>query len=582
MNIFKTLLYTLFIFTSLLSSAETEILYLSGTGSDDTIEWDFMVTGGRKANEWSKISVPSNWELQGFGEYNYGHDMPKGDEKGIYKTTFHVPPHWADKTIFIVFQGSMTDTEVKINGQSAGPVHQGGFYSFSYNISDLIDIEGGNSLEVTVAKMSANESINMAERRSDYWVFGGIFRPVYLKAVPREHISWTAIDGRAEGQFIIIVYLQNIRRGDNIKAQIFDKSGRYVGQPMIGKITSGTEKISLSTTISQPQTWSAESPHLYYVGVTLNQGENVIHSIREQFGFRTFEVRDGEGLFLNGNRITLKGVNRHSFWPTTGRTLNYSLCLQDIQTMKEMNMNAVRMSHYPPDNYFLDLCDEYGLYVLDELAGWQKPPYDTPTGERLVKEMVMRDVNHPSILFWDNGNEGGWNTELDDEWDKYDPQLRRVLHPWELHGGVDTDHYENYRSTLNKLQQGHIFMPTEHLHGLYDGGLGAGLDDYWKAMWGHPLTGGMFLWVFADEGVVRTDLNGIIDTDGNHAPDGILGPFHEREASFYTIKEIWSPVYIESLDDLPAGFDVPLENRFDFINLNLCFFEWKLVNFVKP
>jgi hypothetical protein len=252
--------------------------------------------------------------------------------------------------------------------------------------------------------------------------------------------------------------------------------------------------------------------------------------------------------------------------------------------MKEMNMNAVRMSHYPPDKYFLDLCDEYGIYVLDELTGWQRPAYDTEVGRKLVKELVIRDVNHPSVLFWDNGNEGGWNTELDGDFAKYDPQKRVVLHPWELFGDIDTDHYEGYKSVQDKMKSGNIFMPTEHLHGLYDGGIGAGLDDHWRVMWGNPLNGGMFLWDFADEGVVRTDENCRIDADGNHAPDGILGPFHEKEGSFYTVKEIWSPVYIETKKELAGDFDgaIPVENRFDFSNLNSCTFRWELMNYASP
>jgi hypothetical protein len=193
-------------------------------------------------------------------------------------------------------------------------------------------------------------------------------------------------------------------------------------------------------------------------------------------------------------------------------------------------------------------------------------------------------VNHPSILFWDNGNEGGWNKKLDKEFAKYDPQGRKVLHPWALFSGIDTDHYESYASVQNKMKSGNIFMPTEHLHGLYDGGHGAGLDDFWKLMWGNPLNGGMFLWVFADEGVLRTDKNFIIDTDGNHAPDGILGPHHEKEASFYTIKEIWSPVYIDSDWQPAAEFDgkIPVENRYDFSNLNECTFSWKLIKYPLP
>ena len=136
------------------------------------------------------------------------------------------------------------------------------------------------------------------------------------------------------------------------------------------------------------------------------------------------------------------------------------------------------------------------------------PSYDTEIGVKLVKEMVIRDVSHPCILFWDNANEGGWNFDLDDDFALYDPQQRPVLHPWEKFSGIDTDHYESYASTLNKLNSDLLSMPTEFLHGLYDGGHGAGLEDYWNAILASPKGAGGFLWVLADEGVVRTDQGG--------------------------------------------------------------------------
>ncbi|NOY59964.1 MAG: glycoside hydrolase family 2, partial [Calditrichaeota bacterium] len=136
MKITKIFFAILFFTTSVY--AETETLYLSGKGSDSTVNWQFMVTGGRRANEWTTIPVPSNWELQGFGTYNYGHDKNKADEKGIYRYEFTVPEQWKQKRVFIVFEGSMTDTEVKINGRLAGPVHRGGFYRFKYDITSLV------------------------------------------------------------------------------------------------------------------------------------------------------------------------------------------------------------------------------------------------------------------------------------------------------------------------------------------------------------------------------------------------------------------------------------------------------------
>lgn len=579
-----TLLLSLVFLAMHTFSQSTEIKYLSGRDSGNPVEWDFMVSGGRRANEKSKIDVPSNWELKGFGTYNYGHDKNKADEKGFYKHIFRIPSGWKDKRVFIVFEGAMTDTEVKINGQSAGPAHQGGFYRFDYEITRLLKYEKDNLLEVTLSKMSSNMRINLAERKSDYWVFGGIYRPVYLKAVPKEFISNTAINAKANGQFTIHVHLNGIKKSTQVEARIVQKNGKVIGNKFSGTVKAGDTLIRLSTRITGHNAWTAESPELYFVDLSLTKGKQVIHSIRERFGFRTIEVSKGKGIFLNGKNIVLKGCDRHSFRPGSGRALSRKECYEDIMLLKEMNMNSVRMSHYPPDTYFLDLCDEYGIYVLDELTGWQKPPYDTPTGKRLVKEMVVRDVNHPSILFWDNGNEGGWNTDLDDEFRKYDPQDRTVLHPWELFNGINTKHYQSYTNTQKILNDSNIYMSTESLHGLYDGGLGAGLDDYWKLMWGNPLNGGMFLWVFADEGVIRTDKNCLIDTDGNHAPDGILGPFHEKEASFYTIKEIWSPIYIETSHSIPDNFNgrIEIENRYDFTNLDQCHFEWKLLSYPHP
>ena len=243
-----------------------------------------------------------------------------------------------------------------------------------------------------------------------------------------------------------------------------------------------------------------------------------------------------------------------------------------------MNMNTVRMSHYPPDAHFLDVCDSLGLFVLDELAGWQTA-YDTEVGTKLVEEMVDRDVNHPSIVIWDNGNEGGWNTNLDNLFLIFDPQHRPVIHPGQLFKNTDNRHYIDYDYGAGTFFHGNeIFFPTEFLHGLYDGGAGAGLEDYWNLMWNNPLSAGGFLWDFSDEAVVRTDKNDQLDTDGNHAPDGILGPYREKEASFYAIREIWAPVFFEKRIITPQ-FDgkFHIENRYQYTNLSQCKVEWKWV-----
>ena len=564
-----------------LEAQKTEIQYLSGLDKDHLVQWDFLINNGMNKDKWSKIGVPSNWELQGFGSYLYGNVNKEINETGHYKYEFTVSKAWIKKKVFIVFEGSMTDTEVKINGKLTGPIHQGSFYQFKYDISELLNFEGKNLLEVTVKKESENESVNRAERLSDYWVFGGIFRPVYLKAVPAQFIDRVAIDAKADGSFYMDVYIKGAGKAETVTAQLQTIDGKPCGEMLTAIINRDTTgKAIIKGTFTKPALWNPEFPNRYQVVVSISAGKQTIHEISQKFGFRTVEVRPGDGIYVNNQKIKFKGICRHTFWPSSGRTSSKQLAIDDVNLMKDMNMNAVRMSHYPPDQYFLDVCDSIGLFVLDELGGWQKY-YDTPTAKRLVRQVVERDVNHPSIVLWDNGNEGGFNKDVRYDYALYDPQKRTIIEPWSIINGTNTKHYPKYSNVENALNNGkEIFFPTEFLHGLNDGGHGAGLDDQWNLMLSKPRAAGAFLWVFADEGVERRDKNDSIDTWGNQAPDGILGPYHEKEGSFYTVKEIWSPVYFKTTEIGP-DFNGKLEvsNRFLYSNMNLSKYYFELVKF---
>lgn len=568
------------IFSRAADGQKTEIQYLSGTDKDNPVRWDFYCTSGRNSGYWTKIDVPSNWELQGFGSYLYGNVNRKTNEQGLYRHEFSVPLSWENKRIYIVFEGSMTDTEVRINGKPAGAIHRGGFYRFRYDITELLDFRGKNLLEVTVSKESSDESINRAERIADYWVFGGIYRPVCLEAVPLQFIDKVAIDARADGTFYMEVFIEGSGKANKVNAQIFDIRGNPLGTSMSAIPERESKKVIIRGKFADPDLWNPESPNLYKVVVSLNSGRRIIHSVDQKFGFRTVEVRQGDGIYVNGRKVIFRGVCRHTFWPSSGRTSSKTLAIEDVNLMKDMNMNAVRMSHYPPDQFFLDVCDSLGMFVLDELAGWQKF-YDTPVAERLVRQMVERDVNHPSVILWDNGNEGGFNKDVRDDYALYDPQKRTVIEPWAILNGINTKHYPGYRYVEKVLEQNsEIYFPTEFLHGIYDGGGGAGLDDYWNLMMSKPLAAGGFLWVFADEGVERKDLKDSIDTNGNRGPDGILGPYHQKEGSFFTIREVWSPVYFDNkvvTEDFNGVFEV--SNRFIYTNLSRCSFNYELLKF---
>ena len=568
------------------SLTDTQLQYLSGRGCDDMVQWDFQCTDGRNSGKWTKIGVPSCWELQGFGTYQYGMRFygkatPEGiaDEKGLYKHEFTLPKEWAGRQIQLVFEAAFTEIRVQINGRKAGNgTYQGGFTRHTIDVSDRVFFGNKkNRLEVEVLKESSVPQVNLAERRADYWNFGGIWRPVFIISKPAQNIQRVAIDAKGDGRFMADVFLNRAVPGSSVSVDIIDANGKTVGKSSALPIRSDGAKVDFS--VKGVKAWNAEQPYRYTAVFTLkDQQGKTLHTERQKFGFRTIEYRHQyagdkeDGLFINGQKVIVKGANRHSFRPETGRTLSKQKNIEDVLLIKSMNMNAVRLSHYPADPEFLDACDSLGLYVECEMPGWHWP-HETIIGSQIVEEMVQRDVNHPSIIFWSNGNEGGFNYELEPYFTKNDPQKRVVLYPWANRNGFETKHYRSWGETAEYMRQKEIFMPTEFLHGLYDGGHGAGLKDYWKLMMSNPRCAGGFLWDLMDQGVVRTDMNNIVDCMGNFGADGIVGPHMEKEGSFYTIREVWSPIQVLYWEQ---GI-IRIQNCYDFTNLKDCQFSYKLL-----
>ena len=560
-----------------------ERIYLSGTGTDYTRTWEFYCSKGQNSGKWKSIEVPSCWELQGFGEYTYGRyytikGAKPSDETGIYRYRFLTPDCGKNDRIKLFFDGVMTDAEVRVNGKPAGQIHQGAFYRFSYDITSLLKAEGENLLEVKVAKQSANKSVNAAERRADWWLYGGIYRPVWLEVVPDVSMEHFILDARADGSLRASVRMAGNAEGHVLAVSIRGlKDGKPL-RPLQGKeqvscplATSGRET-GFTCKWSDVKVWNIEAPELYVARLELkDRSGNVIQVREERIGFRTIEFFPQDGIYLNGTRLIVKGINRHSFSVDGGRTTSAAMSRQDALLIKEMNMNAVR-SHYPPDEHFLDMCDSLGLVYIDELSGWHGR-YDTETGARLIREMVERDVNHPSVILWSNGNEGGWNTDNDSLFCKYDKfQRRHVIHPWADFDGLDTHHYPAYLTGVARFTNGYkVFMPTEFMHAMYDQGGGAGLRDFWDRWMTNPMFAGGFIWVFCDEAPKRSDRGGVLDSDGSNAPDGVVGPRREKEGSFYAIRSQWSPVQIKPLlitEHFDGSFFV--SNEYIYTNLKDC------------
>src|SRR6187431_2088135 len=287
------LLFHFSLLTFDLLGQQTEKVYLSGTGSDKTVNWDFMCTGGMNANKWTTIPVPSCWELQGFGKYDYGFvkDSIRGKEKGLYKYSFNVPAQWKGKVIKIVFEGVMTDAEVKINGQSAGEMHQGAFYAFKYEITKLLKYGEKNLLEVTVAKHSANESVNNAERKADFWIFGGIFRPVWLEVLPAVHIEKIRIKGDANGNFTATITGPSPDDAKKATVKIFEANGKFFGNAYTSDVVADKNIFLVLGKFQQPKLWTPESPHLYKAVFTVYKNGKPFHVVEKKFGFRTVELK---------------------------------------------------------------------------------------------------------------------------------------------------------------------------------------------------------------------------------------------------------------------------------------------------
>lgn len=565
---------------------QSEVIFLSGEDFEHPKEWEFMCTGGMKSDKWGKINVPSQWELQGYGEYTYGRWYKElnlkepSKEEGYYKLSFDVPENYENKHIELVFEGVMTDTEVTLNGQSVGEKHQGGFYRFMFDVTSYIKAGESNLLEVHVYKHSANHSVNRAERYTDWWLFGGIYRPVKLVASPKTHIERLALDPKADGTLNSEIFIKGLEGKAELEISVASTDGQTHLGTQSFKLDKATEKVLLTSNWENVKSWDIENPNLYDVLYTLKENGEIIHQKKERIGFRTLEFKKRDGIYLNGIKLLVKGVNRHTFWPESGRSTSKRISILDAELIKDMNINTVR-GHYPPDDHFLDVCDSVGLLVMNELAGWQNG-YDDKVGEILIHEMISRDVNHPSVLTWAQGNEGGWNYKLDYLFDELDPQKRIVIHPWSDFNGWDTHHYPAYQTGVHRLANGeNVFLPTEFMHGMYDQGHGAGLQDFWENWKKSPLFAGAVMWAYSDEAVLRTDWKGDrkFDSAGNLAPDGILGPHREKEGSYFTVKEVWSPIQFKPRMITPS-FDGTflVSNEFLFTNLNQCTLKYKVAS----
>lgn len=390
--------------------------------------------GNHDSSSWGYIEVPGHIQLQGHGKPQYVNTMYPWDGQhelrppavamndnpvGSYITYFNMPSTMKDKKTYISFQGVESAFYVWLNGQFVG-YSEDSFTPSEFELSPFL-IDGENKLAVEVYQRSTGSWLE----DQDFWRFSGIFRDVYLYAVPEIHVQDMFIHADLDDTYtkgaLSVDFTMQTDKGYSIAMQLYDASGAPVAET--NAILSSSNKVTVSLDAGEVNPWSAESPYLYelFVMVSDENGE-LIEVIPYRVGFRRFEMIN-KVMHINGQRIVFKGVNRHEFNSRRGRAITDEDMLWDIKTIKQNNLNAVRTSHYPNQSLWYELCDEYGIYLIDEMnlethGSWQKmgavePSWNVPENKEEWQNIVMdraismveRDKNHPSILIWSVGNE---------------------------------------------------------------------------------------------------------------------------------------------------------------------------------
>lgn len=547
---------------------------------------------GYDVSEWEEINVPSNWQMEGFGHpkfRNIAHpfksDPPRVPDEynptGSYKRTFTIPETWKEKIILLRFEGVHSAFLLWINGKEAG-YNQGGMEPAEFDITDLVR-SGNNEISVQVYRYSDGTYLE----DQDMWRLSGIFRDVYLLALPglsiRDYYVTTDFDENYQDATLSVTLgLKNSgpdREGNyRTSLMLSDPSGDTVafwseeikGTEMSGNLVSVQNKEILS-----PLHWVPEDPNLYKLRISLLKEDKVIQEIVFNVGFREIEYRNS-ALFINGREVKLNAVNSHMQHPELGHAMNRETMVQDLILMKQFNINCVRTSHYPPEPAYLYLADKYGMYIIDEtgdeahgttwisgLPEWKEAYIDR------MEKMLMRDRNHPSIIMWSAGNETGdgenictliaGGKKLDPTRPKWmyggnteDPALNRY-HPCEDIIGpryplpFELEHYVGKASGPEHSRPS--FM--DEYMAATGNGLG-GMDEYWEVIRNYPRIIGGAVWDWISPGITMAHLS-IPDHSGNNVRvmagnrpelvDGKIGKAirlngHDSRIEFYRHREL--------------------------------------------
>ena len=571
---------------------------------------DDFVSTNFQDNDWDHLAVPSNWEMPGYSIPTYN---AVDDTVGLYRRWVEVPPSWAGRDIFWHFDGALDGAEIYVNGRRAG-YHESGYTAFDVDLTGLLIPGRRNLLAVRVCKTTPSVDCETG----DYQCMGGIYRDTRLIAVPPTHVSDLTVQTPLSADYHDATL--------QVSAQIKGKPGEAVsvngyvteaaspqnrlpgalaGNGTIGP--DGSVILALSTPVVGPRLWSAEKPALYYVTLALQVGADPVETVEQRFGFRQVEIKNDIVLW-NGQPIKCTGVCRHDFWADKGFALTDAEWTKDLTLMKWTNVNAIRTSHYNHAARFLELCEERGFYILDEvpfcwISDKVKDPAFAPPLLQRAAETVARDKNRPCVLAWSLGNEnpeGENNQRVHDLVTRLDPtrpSFASEKSPRQVKGQQFFDsHYPSPESIKNYVNKDSNVAPeviTEHPHTFYsleaqtyDPGASdawsEGLIATWDLLWRSPTVLGSFIWEWQNQGVADkfpdhiTDFYYGLDHMRQENNKGIMDAYRHPKAEQWIVKMVYSPVQFASRNVRSDGGDctVGVTNRYAFTDLNELTFHW--------
>lgn len=577
-------------------------------------------------SQWSNLPVPSNWERKGFGTAIYTnivYPFPKnppfigGDNPvGTYRKSFTVPENWSEREILLHF-GSITGyARIYVNGKFVGMTKVSKSPA-EFNISQFLQ-KGKNTLAVQVYRWHDGSYLE----DQDFFRISGIERDVFLTALPKTSLWDFFIKGDLDAKYTDGLLSADVSlrkfKGSNIEAgsvnvELLDKTGKSVWSQLqkVAKSTDTLQNVSFKTTIKNPLKWSAEYPNLYTCVISVNdaQGKS-LGTTSYKVGFRKVEIKNAQ-LLINGVPTYVHGVNRHEHDPVEGHVPNRELMLRDIQLMKQFNINAVRASHYPNDPYWYELCDQYGLYVVDEVnlethgmgAEWQgswdktKHPAYLPLWANAHKDrterMFERDKNHASVIIWSLGNECGNGPVFYEtyKWLKSKDNTRFVQSE-QAGENANTDivcpmypRIEDMLKYANDNTKTRPYIMCEYAHAM--GNSSGNFQRYWDIIRSSKHMQGGFIWDWVDQGMLTKtadgrpfyayggDLGGYyLQNDENFCANGVVASDRTPHPGLFEVKKSYQSI-IFSAKNLETG-EIKVENLFDFTNLNNYAFKWVL------